>query len=446
MGRSVPRSLGWIGLTALMAAAGCQAILGLEEGKPLPAGTGGETTTTTTPTTSSGGGEGGMAGAGGGSGGMGGLGSGGGGGGPTCMVDGSQNGDETGVDCGGSSCAPCPLLLLLGGGGATVLGGAYHPMSGWSTATVAGGSAASRPALAWSSAGEAVGLIHGTGDALEFTTWRQPNAWTDLAAVPNAASGTRSAPGLSSATAGVIAVYQQPADYHHRYAGFAAGTWNPVAEPLGADESFGPSEADIAADGADAVAAFINGKSGQNLNDLFVRRRTGGVWQAEQLIATDTDFDRPPPRIVTLANGAGLLVVYVLDNSTQLRFTRWNGSAWSAPASITGCSTDTRPALAPLATSGAVLGFRGTDGKLYAAIYDGTTWSAPSGVPGPAADIIAPPAVAPGVGGGVDAELVYLTAGGGAYHVRRSAGLWGQPSPIVMSSTMTQVTLASAPP
>ena len=28
---------------------------------------------------------------------------------PTC-VDGVQNGDETGVDCGGSSCAPCPCL------------------------------------------------------------------------------------------------------------------------------------------------------------------------------------------------------------------------------------------------------------------------------------------------------------------------------------------------
>ncbi|WP_020538535.1 zinc-dependent metalloprotease [Lewinella cohaerens] len=42
---------------------------------------------------------------------------------PTCF-DGIQNGDETGVDCGGPDCAPC------GGGGSTVLLGSYFE-TGW---------------------------------------------------------------------------------------------------------------------------------------------------------------------------------------------------------------------------------------------------------------------------------------------------------------------------
>ena len=422
---------------ALVSATGCQSILGLEEGKPLPGGTGGSGTTTTT-TMSSGGGE-------GGAGGLGGMGGGGGPPLPTCD-DGAQNGDETGIDCGGPTCNACPLLLLVAGGGSTVIGGTYHPDEGWATVTLDGGSTASQPAIAWSSAGDAVALIQGAGNALQFATYRQPSTFSAFTAV-GAGIVTRSAPAASAAPAGALAVYQG-LDFKHYFAIFAGGAFSTAADPVGgsgAGQSFGPNEADVAPDGADAVVAFTNGVQGANVNDTYVQRRTGAVWQNAALVATDSDFDRPSPRLTALAGGQGLLLVYVQDPTGQIRFSRWNGAAWSAPASIIGAASAARPALAAIPGGGAMLAYRGTDGKLYATHYDGAAWGAVTAVPDPAADILSAPALAPGVGA-ASAELAYVTTGGEIHHVRYAAGAWGAPVSVVTIPDITQVALASAPP
>ena len=63
---------------------------------------------------------------------------GGGGGGPTCS-DGVQNGDETGVDCGGSSCPPCPTACTDNDVNITIVLDNYPEETAW-TLTNDGGS------------------------------------------------------------------------------------------------------------------------------------------------------------------------------------------------------------------------------------------------------------------------------------------------------------------
>jgi hypothetical protein len=474
-----------VSLTLVAVSAGCQSILGLEEGKRRPDGEGGATSSS--PTTSS------TTGTSSGSGGASGLGGGAGGcdvgscpaaacheafcndegacdvralpaqapcagdgrcdeagvcRAPSC-TDGVLNGSETEVDCGGSSCALCPVLLLLGGGGSTTLvTGEYDPRSASWTVAGLNGVSYERPALVITAEGQGVGLIRAaTTDELSYTTW-QPGggAWTPFVAMGDAITA-RSAPSLSAGSSGAWVAYQR-LTYLYDSAVWTGALWLAPA-PLGGvgTESYGPSAPALAAHGDEATAVFMNGAPGSQVNHLFARRVVGEDWQSPQDLASGTNYELAP-ELASLASSQDRLAVYVgaPPSDQQIFYVRQSAStlSWSPALPIANALTAERPSLAALADGGAILAFRGTDGKLYLTRYDGARWTSPAGVTTPTVNIVAPPAVTRGVGG-AEIELVYVTAGGVASHVRYLAGAWTTPIVITTSTGLARVALAGAP-
>lgn len=382
------RVVALLALSASAASAGCQAVLGIDEGKPRPEST---------------------------------------------VSSGS----------GGNPCQGC--ALLLGGGGETIVAGEFREAEGWAVRELTG-TTPSAPAVAISAEGLGVGLLRLTGGEttpLRFTTWT-PGTWSELAPLGSQGS-SRSEPSLSAGVAGVQAVFQ-PTDYKHVFALFRGGVWSPDAEPVGgvSTHSYGPSAADIASVGGEALVAFMNGADGAEQNHLFVQRRTEGGWDVAQHLTGDVNFE-VPPRIVALDSGLDALVVYAQTGSNLLFSTRRQGAAWGEVMSIGNAYTMQRPALAALPGGGAVLAFRGNDGRLYVARYNGSAWSAAVEVPTlGGATLPAPPAVAPGVGG-AEVELVYADGGGAAYHMRAMGEGWSEPVLITSRAGLSLLAIASAP-
>jgi hypothetical protein len=414
---------------ALAAVMGCQAILGLEEGKPRPEGQDGSAASSASasmPSSSSA--------AGGGDGGAGGT------------------GGAGGIGGAGGGCPNCPIVLLLGGGAsaATIVTGAFRPDSGWTTDKQSGISP-DRPALTITPEGTGVGLLRigpaGMDGALEYVTWKPGAGWSPLAVVGSGLLKIRSEPSISAADKGAHAAYQRE-DYKYMFAAFVSGAWSPPDEAVSVSgkHTFGPSAPHIAALGADSIIAFIHGDDpAAAVNHLFVQRRTGGAWIADEDLASDTDFDVPPPRIVRLLPSEDLLVVYVRKSDQQIRYRLWDGTAWQAAASVANATTTTRPDLCALPGDGAVLAYKGIDNKLYTARFEMGAWADPSAIGNPSVDVKSPPAVAPGVDG-AEVELAYLPAGEDtAYHVRYVGGSYSAPVAIATEPGLTNLVLASRP-
>ena len=95
-------------------------------------------------------------------------------------------------------------------------------------------------------------------------------------------------------------------------------------------------------------------------------------------------------------------------------YTIRTAGTWSTPAPIASAASPYQLALAPIATGGAVLSYKGADSFLYTTVLSASapfTWSAVvQGVNGQNPSLVAPPAVATGAKG-ADAELMYLDAG-----------------------------------
>jgi hypothetical protein len=218
--------------------------------------------------------------------------------------------------------------------------------------------------------------------------------------------------------------YQRP-DLKYSYAAIQSGLWSPKKETIGngADQSAGPVPPAIAEVSGDPFVVFVGDDA-----DLHDRRRQGGVWQAATLHGIAGTVASITPAVVALASGPELLVVFADAATHGLRYSTRTAGVWSAPLAIAGASSDATVALAPLPASGAVLGYRATDGTMKAAVFSPSevpAWSEPPGLA--ALPVIGVPAVASGAVG-ARAELLYVNMANLVYGSRLVAGSWTAPT------------------
>ena len=245
-------------------------------------------------------------------------------------------------------------------------------------------------------------------------------------------------PALATAGNAVDLVYQGQ-DNTYYFASYQE-TWSPSAEAVGANpQSFGPGAPALTVLGGTPIAVFVGSD-----NHPYEQERASGAWTAAQEITADTANGGIAPVVVGLTQGSDLLVGYVRASSGQIMASRRAGAVWSASIAIPGAVTSSRPALLALPDGGAALAYRGMDGTLYTAFYDGTsgTWSTAAPFSMPNVSTAAVPALAPGVGGDT-AELAYVNSGGVAMASRLVSGSWLAPQ-IVGGQQLTSVTLAVA--
>lgn len=320
-----------------------------------------------------------------------------------------------------------------------MLAGAFDPGTGWTSSTLSGATN-DAPAVALINATTAVGLIRSTanGGELRFTTW-SGGSWSPLAALGTGVT-TRAAPALATTGTSASAVFHGD-DFKH-YFGKYASSWSPIAEPVGgaAQQSFGPSPAGIAPIGSDAVIAFAG-----NDHDLYDQRRVGGVWQGAQAHALGGVITLSPTIVATSGN-LDLMIAFVRNTDARIVYITHGGAGWSAPAVVdTNALTNDPVSLAALPGGGAVLGYRGQNGKIYWSRFTASAtppWSPPTGITATNFDTPAPPAVAPGISG-ADAEMVFIdAASGSAKHARLNGTTWSAPTTIG-GSGLTRVAAAS---
>jgi hypothetical protein len=343
---------------------------------------------------------------------------------------------------GGSS--PTGTVLLLAGGGQTILGGEFHPGTGWTT-TVLNDATSDGPSIAEMSGSAAVGVIRsksGNGE-LRYTSWT-PGSWTAFKMIAPLET-TSSTPSIFPSGARADLAFRGDNTKHY-YAAYTSGAWAPLAEPIqlmNAPQIQGPSPSSVTAIGSDTIVAFA-GDDGE----LYDQTRTGGVWQGAHGHALG-NVVIVTPQIAALNGGfADLLVVFVNKSDSKLLFTKRAAGSWSVPMPIDQNTFSTDPVgLAALPGGKAALAFRGLDGKVYASRYDpngAPVWSVPGPIANPNYATPSSPAIAGGVGG-MDAELVFVnSADGAAYHTRLASMTWSPPI-LVGGVGATHVGVTSSP-
>lgn len=433
-------------------ALGCQLLYDKETLSLAPGGSGGTvtstggaggattTTDTATSTTSSGGGgaggtggvtsSGGTAGA-GGTGGAGGKGGAGGAGGATMTTSTAPECDDP--------------LFVFATSATEVLCATFDPMSGWTSSASADGSSSARPAAALVGAETGVGVFY------------QGGATGPLRAVELAG-------GVCGAPADVLAVTTKAAPSAAVVGGEArvlfqgaigAGTdhpfvmgWDPVtkwAAPAQIDMSvFSPAVAGLADSGPEMAAVFGGGD-----DNLYRVRFAAGAWQLPATCFDDgaggcEQANKAITPGVAGLDARGWLVVFQEKATlTDLRWLTGNGMTSSTSKKIAGAASGSAVALARV-PGGAVLGFRGTDDKVYASVYDhqNGAWGPIQQVGG--GSTAASPAVAAGVCTH-QAELVYIEKSDGSIrHASLEGGTWSAPAQ-VGGAGMLGVAIAGAP-
>jgi hypothetical protein len=341
-------------------------------------------------------------------------------------VDGGNDaGDDAGDDGGNDAGSPTGTVVLLAGGGSAILAGEFHPATGWATSTLTDATK-DGPAIVLTAPGAAIGVIRSTSNAgeLRFTGWT-PGSWSPFAAIA-VNETTRATPALVASGTVADLVFHGD-NFKHYYAAHVAA-WAPVAEPVGgaSAQSFGPSPASIAAIGSDAIVAFAG-----NNGDLYDQTRTGGAWQGASAhnlgnVVTLT------PAIIAPAAGPDLMIVFVRSTDTRLLYTTRSGGIWSSPVQVdANALTNDPPALAALPGGGALLAYRGQDGKVYWSRRPlGGPWTTPAALATPNVATPSTPAIAAGVGG-ADAEMVFVDgATSTARHSRLTGTTWSAPAAI----------------
>ena len=364
------------------------------------------------------------------------AGSGGAGGGTTTGTGGASGSG------GAGGAAPAGTVLLFAGGGPKMVGGEFHPGSGW-TSTVFNEASSDGPAIALTGPSSAVTVIRSTqnGGELRFATWT-PGSFSAFATIA-AGVTTRATPWLAGSGGRADLVFH--GDNFKHYFGEHQAAWAPIAEPVGgvAAQSFGPSPASIALLGSNTVVSY----AGQN-GDLFDQTRSGGAWQAANPHGLGDVVTLTPALVALSAPGPDLLVVFVRKSDSKILFTTRTGNVWSAPAVTDEGSFSADPvALAALPGGAAVAAFRGLDGEIYFTRFTpgaAPPWSIPGPLATPNFSTPSSPALAPGVGG-ADAELAFANGSDGlAYHSRLTNMAWSAPV-AVGGSMVTRVALTSAP-
>ncbi len=471
---SRPRAPGALVAPILLAlAGGCQLLIGLDGGTPRPAGSGGggagggtTTASTTTSTTGSTGG------AGTGGSGTGGAGTGGTGGADAGVDSGTDSGSDAGVDSGtdagvdagsdaggdsGADGGPCTTpttcgqVLLLAGSTSQPPIASVYDLTGWSTpATLVGPAAADLAITYLPATGQGIGVVHtASTNLLDYTLWNG-TTWSSLAQVNlDSTMGPPTIVATGATGASALAVYWGT-DYKYYYETFSGGAWAAASQPFaptGATaQCYGPSPGMLAPlAGGEASFVFVNGGCGGTVNHLLDSDTNAGVWQAVTDLASDPSYAAllRPAVVAPVGPGPELVAAFVAQGTQQVWSTARTGGAWSAPVMLSTVLTNDPVALAPLATGGAVMAYRGGDTHLYTVTYSGGTWSTPVAPLGATILLQSTPSVAKGVGTAA-AELAYVTEAGAVYHSRLVGVVWTTPT-MIEASGFTSVAIASGP-
>jgi hypothetical protein len=290
------------------------------------------------------------------------------------------------------------------------------------------------------------------GNAVAAAVWA--NGIWGVPAVVSASAVARSTPYVDATGSSIDHVVYQDATYHYDYLA-CTGTWSsPQAIGSAGNHYFGPFAATIAATGsAEATVSFFDGTTGMAnpTNTVTTSDLVAGAWESKTAVLNSTpnvvgdgSNDVIPAAIITLAGETDQMLVYVDNHSAIQSLTRTGPGGWSAPAAIVNCFTDDPVALAPLSAGGAILAFRGQDGKLYWTVYSatGASWSQMAPFSTLNVTVDTAPAVVHGIASDT-AEIAYVS-GGAAYHARLQGSTWSTPV-LVGGSGLTGVAIAAAP-
>ncbi len=382
---------------------------------------------------------------------------------PNSCGDGIQDGQETGVDCGGPVCGVCPTVLLAGAGTSGSIGAELHPTTGsngtWSATTALGAPSVSDFGVAFLGTGaatQAVSVMRYTqigaslDQALMYATWT-PGATTLAGAwVPFASIGptvtTREVPAIAAAGSTAFVAFQGVDDNFY-FAEFTAGAWNPSAEAVTTGGGF-PTPPGIAAIGSDATISYFN--IGPNNGPTAEERTTS--WQPPTPLGTNASYVATPAIVAMNGGTPDLLTAFIEQSDGAIEFCTHTSTGWTpctavagahAPASTTYGPVE-RVGLAALPGGGAILAWRdATTSGLMVSLYSGSAWSTPAAFASPNIILTAAPAVTHGVAGAT-AEMAFVESSGVAYHTRLISGAWTPPVS-VGGTTLSHVTISSAP-
>lgn len=357
--------------------------------------------------------------------------------------DGTTTGPGGGGGQGGAggSVPESGVLTVLATGPTSAFRAAREEGSWISSEVVGTFAAASRPAIAMRGPAAATGLLRGSTDTLLATTWNG-SAWTSPTPLGGAIT-TGDTPAIASSGNGVAhATFHGVLTDFHYYARHDGAAWSPDDEliAVGDASSFGPTPAAIAVVGGDPLVAYAGADDG-----LYVQQRTGAAWSSALDVSGSASVDVTPAVAALPASADGDAIVVFAANDSTVWWTRREPGGWTAPELVDDAFTLQPPAVAATADGGAVATFRGTNGGVYAALFDGdaATWSAPERVV-PIVTTPSSPAVATGIGP-ADADLVYVDGSSGAVsHVRLVGGAWTDAT-VLGGRDLTGVALASAP-
>ena len=345
-------------------------------------------------------------------------------------------------DAEGGAAAQHLLVLAVNGSGA--LSGAVFDGAAWGTASpIPGVATGDDLALAMVAgvagvAAHGVGLVHGASGLLESTVWNG-TSWSSLAQVN--ADTTQGRPAIVASGGTAHAVFWGT-DYKYYYEAFTGGAWTAAPQaviPAGLTSSTqpcGPTPPALAPLASGPSLLFVDGICSGTVNHLYGTDLVTGAWQVSKDLAPNPSVSASErPAVAALASGPELVTVFIEQGTSQLAWASRTAGTWSVPAALTNGLSNDPVALAPLAGSGAVLAFKGTDGTLYTSTFSGTAWTPPA--PAFATNnpsIAATPALATGIGSAA-AEMVYLDTTGALVHTRLSGTAWGGATPIAPGTT-----------
>ncbi|MFZ4578070.1 MAG: hypothetical protein ACOYOB_06680 [Myxococcota bacterium] len=352
---------------------------------------------------------------------------------PSC-VDGLKNGDEEGVDCGGS-CNMCPSLFLLAGGansfGARLMKGGTWEKTDLGVPTVDGVGLA---LLSAGGSGTVVGAIRYTKlqDPLDNTlqvtmyadhVWSQPK-------ILAAGITTLSAPELVALT-GKVQVAFHGLDHWYYFSEFNGNVWSPV-ETIGSPVQYGPVGPALASKSGVTTLAFLDGASS---NDLKVIDRSAS-WGAAKYVGNGLNFSLSPAAVVP-TSGPDLMLAAVKPDQQIVHSQRTSGTWTSAPLS----SAWTTHRVAMAADNGQVaLAFRGQDGKVYVTVWASVSgqWTVPATVGSTPATTKTTPAIAKGISSGW--ELAWVATDGTVFHSSQIGGVWSQAVAVGVNASSVTLT------
>ncbi len=336
---------------------------------------------------------------------------------PTCK-DGFQNGDETGLDCGGGMCNACPTLLLVATGGATVAG-ELGKAGTWKTQTFAAPSVDAPSIIAGPSYSLAALRYTKTSDLQDnqvqvlkwnYAGWTVPSALgTDIV--------TQSRPSLAWLGSNALLVYHG-SDFKY-YSMVYSGSWTPVAW-VGSPQSYGPRGPALATLGGSALLTYIDGG---NSNHLAGKVYTSS-WDATLDGGAGPDYTIAPAVVGT---GTGTALAAYSKSGGAVAAQAFASGTWSGPSDVPQVWSKYPVSMARDISGNVWMAFHGTDEKLYVAMLSKGTWSSPTQVA--AAGVIAStPAVAPGLLGTL--ELAWVDTTGTVWHSTLTGSSWSTPKQV----------------